>query len=310
LDADRKPQEAAAGDRPVVVVGAAGQLGRTMVVSLGRGWPTIGATRAELDLSDAAAVRRAMDAWRPRAIVNCAGYNHVDRAETEPVAAFEANAFAVLNLARAAERHEALLVHYSSDFVFDGETDRPYVEADPPEPQSTYAASKLLGEWFAAVAPAQYVLRVESLFGGVGPRKSSMDKILDAIAAGHARVFVDRTVSPSYAWDVAAATARLIERRPPYGTYHCVNTGSATWHDLAVEARRLMAVEATLEPIRLGDVALPASRPRYCALSNEKLRQAGVEMPGWQEALARAVDEREGGRGRTKNKEQRTKNGT
>jgi dTDP-4-dehydrorhamnose reductase len=294
LGADGKP--AGAGkldDRPVVVVGAAGQLGRTMVDWLARGRPTVGLTRAELDLSDAAAVHRAMADYRPLAIVNCAGYNQVDQSEAEPVAALEANAFAVLTLSRAATACGAVLVHFSSDFVFNGETDRPYVEEDRPEPQSTYAASKLLGEWFAAGTPAHYVLRVESLFGGVGRRKSSMDRIIDAIlAGGPVRVFVDRVVSPSYVWDIAAATEAMLQHRPAAGLYHCVNTGAATWHDLAVEVRRQAGVEAVLEPIRMSDVTLPASRPRYCALSNDKLRRAGITMPAWQDGVRRALDER------------------
>ena len=294
LGADGKPSGAnRLDDRPVVVVGAAGQLGRTMVASLAKVWPTVGLTRTDLDVSDAAAVREVMASHRPLAIVNCAGYNQVDQAEVDPVTALEANAFAVLTLSRAATACGAVLVHFSSDFVFSGETDRPYVEDDRPEPQSTYAASKLLGEWFAAGTPTHYVLRVESLFGGVDRRKSSMDRIIDAImAGGPAKVFVDRVVSPSYAWDVTAATAAILRNRPPVGLYHCVNTGAATWHDLAVEVRRQSGIDATLEPIRMSDVSLPASRPRYCALSNEKLRRAGIAMPAWQDSVGRALEER------------------
>jgi dTDP-4-dehydrorhamnose reductase len=298
LDADWNPSGARVEpDRPVVIVGAAGQLGRTMAAWLGRQWHTVPLFRAALDITDATAVRRVMDAHRPQAIVNCAGYNRVDQAELEPTAALEANAFGVLALARAAAASDAVLVHFSSDFVFSGETDRPYVEDDPVEPKSTYAASKLLGEWFAAGAPAHYVLRVESLFGGVEQRKGSLDRIIDSIVAGGlARVFVDRVVSPSYAWDIAAATAAMLRLRPAVGIYHCVNTGSATWHDVAVEIRRQWGGSATLEPIRVSDVPLPAARPRYCALSNEKLRRAGVAMPTWQDAVGRALEER-----RTKN---------
>ncbi len=244
-----------------------------------------------------------MGATQPAAIINCAGYNQVDRAEDEPEAAMEANAFAVLTLARAAAEVHATLVHYSSDFVFDGETDHPYREDDRPSPRSVYAASKLLGEWFAASAPAHYILRVESLFGGVGPRKSSLDRIIDAIAArASVKVFVDRVVSPSYAWDVAHATDALLDRRPPPGIYHCVNTGAATWQDVAVEVRRTLGTDAPLEPITMAEVILPASRPRYCALSNAKLRDAGIEMPTWQDAVGRAVRElRELRERRTKN---------
>jgi dTDP-4-dehydrorhamnose reductase len=296
--------DADTGDRPVLIAGAAGQLGRAMVRGLAAEWRPIGLTRTDLDLSDAAAVYRMVGETRPWAIVNCAGYNHVDRAESEPIAALEANAIAVMTLARAAESVGATLVHYSSDFVFDGETDRPYVEDDRPEPRSTYAASKLAGEWFAAGAASHYVLRVESLFGGAERRKSSMDRIIDAVlAGGPARVFVDRVVSPSYVWDVVTATAAILNTRPAAGLYHCVNTGAATWHDLAVEVRRQAGNEATLEKIELKDVKSPAERPRYCALSNDKLLRAGIAMPPWQDAIGRALAER-----RTTNEERRTTN--
>jgi dTDP-4-dehydrorhamnose reductase len=274
--------------RRVLVVGAAGQLGQTVVAALQQQWPTVGLTRADLDLTSAAAVRRAIADLAPWAIVNCAGYNDVDRAEQEPIRALDGNAFAVRNLAKAAETAGATFVHYSSDFVFDGENDRPYREDDTPAPRSVYAASKLLGEWFAADVTNHYVLRVESLFGGAGPHKSSLDRIIAAIGAGErVRVFVDRTVSPSYAWDIAAATASVLQHRPAAGLYHCVNTGAATWHDVAVEVRRALGSASTLDPVTLAEVTLPASRPRYCALSNEKLRAAGVVMPTWQDALAR-----------------------
>jgi dTDP-4-dehydrorhamnose reductase len=294
LDAERNDAaKKGAGDRPVIVAGAAGQLGQTIVARLAGSVPTIALTRSVLDLTNAAAVRRFMVDERPSAIVNCAGYNQVDLAEEQPELAMEVNAFAVLTLARAAKDVDAVLVQYSSDFVFDGNVDRPYHEDDRPAPQSVYAASKLLGEWFAAEAPAHYILRVESLFGGVSRLKSSLDRIIDTIARdAPVRVFSDRVVSPSYAWDVAAATVHLLRVRPPNGVYHCVNTGAATWHDLAVEIRRQLGSNAPLEPVSVADVKLPAARPRYCALSNAKLKDVGIVMPTWQDAIERCLAER------------------
>src|SRR5262245_23002289 len=223
-----------------------------MAVRFAADQPTVALTRRELDLCDANAVRARVAEIAPSAIVNCAGFNHVDQAETRIEEAMEANAFAVLTLARAATESSAALVHYSSDFVFDGVIDRPYTEQDQPAPQSVYAASKLLGEWFAAETPAHYVLRVESLFGGVSLRKSSLDRIIDATAeGGPVKAFVDRVVSPSYAWDVVDATRAIVERGPPAGTYHCVNTGAATWYDPALEVRRQLGAHAAIMPSRL-----------------------------------------------------------
>lgn len=280
----------------MLVTGAAGQLGRTLMSALPAGWDVIGLTRPELDITRADKVRQVVGDHKPWAIVNCASYNDVDGAETDAETALSINGIGVRSLARAAAETGAVLVHYSTDFVFDGEADRPYVETDPPAPRGVYAASKLLGEWFAADAPAHYVLRVESLFGGPDRRNSSFDKIVAGIlGGGSVRVFVDRTVSPSYVWDVAAATRALLATRPAYGVYHCVNSGAATWAALAEEVRRRSGAETTLVPVKMADVPLPAPRPRYCALSNEKLRAAGIIMPAWQDALDRYLEELRGG---------------
>lgn len=277
----------------MLVVGAAGQLGEAMAAHFSSRRSTVALTRRELELADAAATRQMVREIAPAVLVNCSGFNQVDAAESRQDDAIEANALAVGTLARAAREVGATFVHYSSDFVFDGETDRPYREDDPPHPRSVYAASKLMGEWLAADAPLHYVLRVESLFGGVSKRKSSLDRIIDSIAvSGPVRVFVDRVVSPSFVWDIVAATQAILDRRLAPGIYHCVNSGAATWHDVAVEVQRQLGTDALLVPVSMADVSLPAARPRYCALSNDKLRAAGVTLPAWQEALTRALNER------------------
>jgi dTDP-4-dehydrorhamnose reductase len=291
--AGRHADAMTASARPIVIFGAAGQLGEAMALTLASEWRTIPLTRGDVDVTDGRAVRRIVAEAQPMAIVNCAGYNNVDGAEDDAVTALAVNAFAVRTLAAAARSTDAVLVHYSSDFVFDGASSQPYTEASRPRPQSVYAASKLLGEWFAADAPSHYVLRVESLFGGVTRRKSSLDAIIERVAQGEpVRVFRDRVVSPSYVWDVVDATRELLHRRPPTGTYHCVNSGHATWYEVAEEVARQLGRAATLEPITLADLQLRATRPRYCALANEKLRAVGIEMPAWQQALTRALQAR------------------
>jgi len=194
-------------------------------------------------------------------------------------------------LARVASETDATLVHFSTDFVFSGTTPRLLTEADEPDPRGTYAVSKLLGEWYAADAPRHYVLRVESLFGGPHAR-SSVDKLLDGIVAGReVRAFVDRTVSPSYVSDVVNATAALLDGQAPPGLYHCVNSGSATWSEVARELARLVdAPHAQIVDVPMASAALVAARPQYAALSNAKLAAAGVPMPTWQDALKRYVN--------------------
>lgn len=277
----------------VMVVGAAGQLGQAMVVRLAREHEVEPCTRAVVDITNHAAVIDLVRRGRPQVIVNCASYNEVDAAETHQRHAFEVNAIAPSTLARAAEAVDAILVHYSTDFVFSGTASRPYTEDDQPEPQSVYAQSKLVGEWMVADWRQHYLVRVESLFGGSLAR-SSVDRIVAAVRGGiEAPVFFDRVVSPSFIDDVAEATAYMLRATVPFGLYHCVNSGEATWLDVGREITKLLGTsEACLKPVSVGDVQLRASRPKYAALSNRKLAKAGFTMPAWQDALARHLSHR------------------
>jgi dTDP-4-dehydrorhamnose reductase len=277
-----------------LVIGASGHLGSALTEHLAASADVTATTRAELDVRDHRAVEAMVRRVRPDAVVNCSAYTDVDGAENEPIEALEVNAFAVKRLAAASRAAGAVFVHYSTDFVFDGTSDRPYSEDDEPNPRSTYACSKLVGEWFARDAGCYYVLRVESVFGSPGPssnpRRTSVDRILDAILDGReARVFFDRTVSPSSCRDVAWATHMLLERRPPAGVYHCVNSGSCTWEELAREAARQLGVEPRLALVRMADAGLKAERPHYSVLSNAKLAAAGITMPRWQDAIRRCL---------------------
>ncbi len=272
----------------VVVVGANGQLGRSMVMRLSSRHAVTACTRQHVDLANASQVRTYILSQRPQAIVNCAAYNNVDGAEDNPRVALEVNAFAVRTLARAAADLDAVFVHFSTDFVFSGAATEPYSENETPEPQSVYAQSKLVGEWLTALCPKHYVLRVESLFGGPAAR-SSVDTIVAALRDGRsARVFSDRWVSPSFVDDVARATEFVLESGPPFGLYHCVNSGATTWLAVGEEIARLLdKTSDALVPISVSDVKLRAIRPRYAALNNGKLARAGFAMPTWQDALGR-----------------------
>ena len=280
-----------------VVLGANGLQGAVTVDEWTQaGHEVIALTRAELDVTIDADVRRVLCSARPDVVINCTAYNRVDDAERDPGTALAVNAWAVRSLARAAGTSGATFVHYSTDFVFDGETDRPYTEDDPPNPRSVYAGSKLLGEWLAAEVPLHYVLRVESLFGGSASR-STIDRMCEDFAAGRpVRAFSDRTVSPSHVGDVARATRELVERRSPAGLYHCVNGGYATWLEVAERLRAWCGwPHAEIQPVRVSDVSLKARRPMFAALSNARLAAQGIVMPHWTDALQRHLS-RTGGR--------------
>lgn len=289
----------------VAVTGAGGQLGQTLVraAAAAYGDDAVAALpRAVLDVTDDTGVRAAVQKLRPDVILNAAAYTNVDGAEDDPTAALAVNAFGVRSLARAAADVGATLVHYSTDFVFDGTKGAPWVETDDPNPLSVYAASKLLGEWFAE-GPHIYVLRVESLFGGAAvPNRpagsdgseqrhpgGTLDRIADALLAGReVRAFTDRVVSPSYVDDVAAATIALLRTPPAPGLYHCASTGHGTWLEVAQElARQLDVTAADIRPTTLEEMGLKAPRPKYCALCSDKLAAAGIAMPDWRDAVAR-----------------------
>jgi dTDP-4-dehydrorhamnose reductase len=274
----------------VLVTGAAGQLGAAVVRTFAD-LDVTGHTRGSLDVTDARAVSAAVSAARPHLIVNCAAFNDVDGAEDRVDDALGVNAFALQNLARAAEEAGATLVHYGTDFVFDGETDAPYTEDVRPSPRGAYASSKLLGEWFAQEAPRAYVLRVESLFGspaGWTGRRGTLDGIVAALEQGReVRAFTDRVVSPGYVVDIAAATRHLVTSAASPGLYHCVNDGHASWYDVAGEVAALLGVRPAIEGITMDQLRLKAPRPRFCALSTAKIAATGFTMPSWQDALRR-----------------------
>jgi dTDP-4-dehydrorhamnose reductase len=284
-----------------LVTGAAGQLGLEISRVFACDGDVVALSRLGLDICDHEAVLEVTREIRPDVIINCAAYNDVDRAENDPVAAMQVNGFSVRSLATAAQEVGAVLVHYGTDFVFDGETDHPYDESVSPSPQSVYATSKLLGEWFARGTSHHYVLRVESLFGGGAevvesteqPLGSTLDRMVDAMMAGRpVRAFTDRTVSPSYVPDVAAATRALALGNAKVGLYHCVNTGQASWFDVVRTAAKRLECEALLSPTTMNAVNMHAVRPRYCALSNQKIIAAGVTMPTWEDALERYLTAR------------------
>jgi dTDP-4-dehydrorhamnose reductase len=279
----------------VFVTGAAGQLG-SAIVSRFADCDLVCPSRASLDIADSAALRQAVVTTMPDLIVNCAAYNDVDGAEDRPQDALAINAFAVRTLARAAEACAATVIHYSTDFVFDGTASTPYDEAATPAPRSAYAASKLLGEWFALEAPTAYVLRVESLFGvsrAFAGRRGSMETIVRGLEEGREiPVFTDRIISPSYVVDIAAATRYLAETQAPSGLYHCVNAGVTRWVDVAEELARVLGVSPNLRLISSDQLTLKASRPVYSALSTAKLAAAGFAMPDWRDAVGRWLAER------------------
>jgi dTDP-4-dehydrorhamnose reductase len=224
-------------------------------------------------------------------VFNAAADNRVDAAETETAEALAVNAAAPRQLARAAREKGAVLVHVSSDYVFDGASRRPYSEQDPTRPLSAYGVSKLAGELLVASSGAEHVIvRTSGVFGRGGSRGkggSFVERILERARTGAPlRVVGDQVFAPTYAPDLAGALVTLAERGAR-GLVHVTNSGYCSWHALATAVLELSGLRAGVDEIRAADLALPAARPAYSVLSNERWRGLGLQpLRPWREALA------------------------
>jgi dTDP-4-dehydrorhamnose reductase len=283
------------------VLGAAGQLGRDLCPRLlGEVVPVGRTTAPAVDLTQPGSLRTLFDEVRPDVVINCAAYNFVDRAESEPQEAFAVNAWGVRELARLCREHDCLLVHYSTDYVFglDQARRQPWTESDAPGPVSLYGLSKLAGEYLVrAICPRQLVIRTCGLYGvwGSGGKGGNfVETMLRLASQGKPlRVVDDQTCTPSYTVDVAETTLALLRVDRP-GLYHVTNSGSCTWHELARTIFELAGVSANLTPIPSREYPLPARRPAYSVLDHAGLRAVGIPSPRpWREALAAYLRERQ-----------------
>jgi dTDP-4-dehydrorhamnose reductase len=273
----------------VLVFGGSGQLGSEIV----RRWTDCeiaAPASADVDVEDAAAVATAIAARAPDVVVNCTAFHNVDVCEREPARAFAVNATAVEGMARAARAAGAAFVTISTDYVFDGETDRPYRETDEPRPLSQYGASKLEGERrVERLQMDAYVVRTCGLYG---TRVSSskgytfVDRVLAKARAGEPQAIVDDAfASPTYAAHLAAALRGLIETRR-YGLYHAADAGPVSWFAFASEALRRAGIDGPLEPTSRAAWKPETPRPRFSALASERLAALGFAMPTWGEGLS------------------------
>lgn len=272
-----------------LVVGADGQLGRALVARLGADLAWAGG-RSELDVTDAAAVERRLAEARPEVVFNAAAWNAVDLAEARFAEALLVNAAGPAHLARAARACGARLVHVSTDYVFDGAATRPYGEDDPPRPLCLYGVSKLAGEQAVAASGDEHLVVRTSAVLGVGASRakggSFVERILARARAGQPlRVVADQVFSPTYAPDLADALVALAQRGAR-GLLHVTNSGTCSWHELALAALELAGVDAPVTPIRSAELLAPARRPAYSVLSAERLAALGLApLRPWRAAL-------------------------
>jgi dTDP-4-dehydrorhamnose reductase len=276
----------------ILLLGRNGQLGHELARALAHGHELKSTDRTELDLADAEAIRRVVREALPDAIVNAAAYTAVDQAESEPALAMRINAEAPGVLAEEAKRRGALLVHYSTDYVFDGEKGAPYVEDDAPNPLGAYGRSKLEGERRIAASGCRHlILRTCWVYESRG-RNFLLTILRLARERGELRVVGDQVGSPTAARDLADACAKLLASgEAPEGIFHLAATGQCSWFEFA---REILAqtgnARVKLTQITTAEYPTAARRPRYSVLSCERIRRAcGIALPHWRDGLARVL---------------------
>ena len=277
--------------KKVIIFGCWGQLGvELMAVLEARGYAVVGFDRSEVDISDAAQVERAFATQEPAFVVNAAAYNQVDVAEKEPLPAMQANGLAVRNLAMACRQHDARLVHFSTDYVFDGTAGRAYTEDDAPRPLGAYAVSKLAGELYAqAYLDNPLIIRTSGVFGpgGLNTARGNFIEAMLRLAASNQpiRVLNDHVASPTYSPFLAARAVDLVDRNLT-GIFHVGGGQPISWFDYAAMIFRVAGLHPELKPTNEREFRTAARRPKYSALSNAKMERAGIEpMPPLETAV-------------------------
>jgi dTDP-4-dehydrorhamnose reductase len=281
----------------ILVPGANGQVGWELQTALEPLGTVIGLDRSGMDLASPDSIRRAIRDAKPDVIVNAAAYNNVDRAESESALAMQVNGIAPGVMAEEAKRLGAILVHYSTDYVFDGERDRPYVEGDPPNPVNAYGKSKLAGERAVEAAGGRYLtLRTSWVYSARGS-----NFVLTVLRLAREKpelsMVDDQSGSPTWARALANATVELLGRKElitrESGVYHLVAGGHTSRYalakaiiDIMKEVSGIADGWARVKPITSDQYPLPARRPAHPVASTDKIKRVfGIEMPRWEDQL-------------------------
>lgn len=282
----------------VALIGSNGQLGS----DIARLWPTselgkrgdqlIGLVHADIEVTDEAQVRSILSGIQPSLVINTSAFHRVDDCESNPLLALEVNGLGVKYLAESCRELGAVLMHFSTDYVFGGDATRPYTETDAALPVSAYGISKVAGEQYLRyLMPEDHILiRSSGLYGVAGASGKGgnfVETMLRFARDGRPiKVVNDQVSAPTYTLDLAQAVLEIIVRGGR-GTYHVTNAGECSWYDFAQEIFSLAGLTPDLSPTTSADYAAAANRPAYSVLENARLKALGIgPLRPWQEALA------------------------
>ena len=274
----------------LAVIGANGQLGTDLYEVLSPEYDVIAFTHADIEITNIDNVKNALSSTKPDIILNTAAYHIVPEAEKFSEKAFQINGTGVLNLAKVCQDLGIRLVHYSTDYVFDGKKQKPYTEDDHPNPLSVYANTKLSGEYFALnYSDKSYVIRVSGIYGKVPCRAKGGNFITTMIKLARekpeVRVVNDEILTPTPTYWIAKNTAALI-KTDAFGLYHMSCEGEVSWYEFAKVIWQTLQLETPLYPASVNDFPPLVKRPFYSVLENRNLRELSINnMPHWREAL-------------------------
>jgi dTDP-4-dehydrorhamnose reductase len=276
----------------VAVLGANGQLGRDVCAAfLAAQHDVFPLTHHDVEVASPEQVTQVLGEIRPEVVVNTAAFHNVEKCEAEAAQAFAVNAMGARNVAAASAQISAAMVHVSTDYVFDGEKNAPYVEEDPPLPLSVYGNSKLAGEYFVRCGnPRHFVLRTSAIYG-LNPcrAKGGLNFVENMLKlAGERdqlRVVNDEFVSPTPTTEIARQIVAL-STTPHYGLYHATTEGSCSWFEFTRTIFELTGTRVRLEPARPGEFAAKVRRPKYSVLENAALKRKGLSVfSHWRQGL-------------------------
>jgi dTDP-4-dehydrorhamnose reductase len=246
-----------------------------------------GLTKNELNITNTTSINTIFSNIKPDIIINCAGYTNVDNCKKNVSLANEINAYGAYNLANASKKYNSTIVHISTDYIFDGKKEKPYIELDKPNPLNIYGKSKLLGEKLVSQAtPKHYIIRTSWLYGKNG--NNFVKTIINASrksTKNELKVVNDQIGSPTYSIDLINAIIFIIKQKS-YGTYHVSNEGYCSWYDFAKKILQLSNINKEILPMCSEELERPAIRPKYSVLDNYKLRkQFNYTLRAWDKAL-------------------------
>ncbi len=281
----------------IAVIGSNGQLGSDLVKT-SRGYDVIPLCHSDIDVTDLESSNNVLKTIRPEAVINCAAYVRVDDAEDFSEKAFSVNALGARNIALVCKDIDSILVHISTDYIFDGLKHEPYTEEDIPNPLNVYGNSKLAGEYFVRnIVEKHYIIRSSSLFGAAGASGKGgnfVETMIKKAQNGEEIKVVDEMImSSTYTRDAAEIIKNVLLKKLPFGTYHVANSGKCSWYDFAKAVFETLEIEANLLSIKTDILKTKARRPVFSPLNTIKLKEHGLLMESWESALKNYLIEKE-----------------